>query len=197
MAVIGLVISVALAWTMLVVAALARERVWTMHGLKAAFGNRDGAPHSSPFAARADRAARNMAENLLLFVAVLLAAYLARVPAGELALPSMLFVGGRLTYAPLYWAGVKYLRTLAWAVSVFGLIWIGVLAATSGIPSTHGGPRNRSASSAVRSGSSSIGTCPASAYVTSFAPAIPSRNRWAKESGIQMSRSPHSRSTGT
>jgi uncharacterized MAPEG superfamily protein len=117
---------------MLLVAALARERFWTMHGLHAAFGNRDGAAQPSPFAARADRAARNMAENLLLFAAVLLAAFLAGVPAGKLAIPSMLFVGARLIYAPLYWAGVTYVRTLAWAVSVFGLLWIGVLAATSG-----------------------------------------------------------------
>ncbi len=128
---VSLVVSVALAWTMLLVAALARERIWTMEGLKAAFGNRDGALHSSPFADRADRAARNMAENLPLFAAVLLAAFLARVPEGELTIPSLLFVGGRLTYAPLYWAGVKYLRTLVWAVSVFGLLWIGVLAATT------------------------------------------------------------------
>ena len=96
---VSLLVSVALAWTMLLVAAVARERFWTMDGMKAALGNRDGALHSSPFAERADRAARNMAENLLLFAAVLLAAFLAGVAAGELAIPSC-FSSAATTYAP-------------------------------------------------------------------------------------------------
>jgi uncharacterized MAPEG superfamily protein len=119
----------ALTWTMLVVAALARTRFWTLAGLKTAFGNRDELGKPSAFAERADRAAKNMVENLPLFAAVLLAAWMANVPARDLALPCAVFVASRLVYAALYWAGVKYVRTVAWAASLVGLLWLGALAA--------------------------------------------------------------------
>lgn len=32
-------------------------------------------------------------------------------------------------YAFLYWGGVTYVRTVAWAVSLLGIAWIGALAA--------------------------------------------------------------------
>lgn len=124
----GLVAAVALTWFMLLVASLARSRGWTPAGLKIAFGNRDDVPEGTPFAGRADRAAKNMLENLLLFVGVLFAASLARVPDSALATPVTLFVGARVVYAPLYWAGVRYLRTAAWSVGVVGLGWIAALA---------------------------------------------------------------------
>ncbi len=94
-----------------------------------AFGNRDGLGEPSPFAARAERAAKNMAENLPLFAAVLLAASMAKMPERDLAVPCALFVGSRLVYALLYWGGIKYLRTVAWGASLVGLAWIGALAA--------------------------------------------------------------------
>jgi uncharacterized MAPEG superfamily protein len=125
----SLLVSALLTWAMLVFAALARTRFWTIEGMKAAFGNRDGLGEPSPFAERADRAAKNMAENLPLFAAALLAATMAKVPAPDLAAPCALFVGSRLVYALLYWGGVTYLRTVAWATSLVGLVWIGALAA--------------------------------------------------------------------
>ena len=121
--------SAVLAWTMVVVAALARTRALSLAGLRAAVGNRDEVPEPSAFASRAERAARNMVENLVLFGTVLLAASMARVPAGELAVPCAIFVGSRVVYAFLYWGGVAYVRTAAWAVSLLGMGWIGALAA--------------------------------------------------------------------
>lgn len=134
----SLLVSALLTWVMLVVAALSRTRSWTAGGLKAALGNRDDVGEPSPFAARADRAAKNMAENLPLFSAVVLAASLSRVPGSELAIPCALFVGARLAYAALYWFGVKYVRTVAWGASLAGLAWIGALVvrAWSAAPST-------------------------------------------------------------
>jgi uncharacterized MAPEG superfamily protein len=125
----SLLFSAALTWTMILVAALARTRFWSIGGVKTAFGNRDEPGEPSRFAERADRAAKNMVENLPIFAAVLLAASLAKIPASDLALPCALFVGGRLLYAPLYWGGVKYLRTASWAASLAGVAWIGTLAA--------------------------------------------------------------------
>lgn len=126
---LALAVAAGLAWTMLLVASLARSRGWTPAGMLIAFGNRDDVPEPSPAAARADRAAKNMVENLALFAAVLLAALWARVPESTLALPCEIFVGARLVYAPLYWAGVKFLRTLVWMISLVGLFWIAALAA--------------------------------------------------------------------
>jgi uncharacterized MAPEG superfamily protein len=125
----SLLMSASLAWTMVVVAALARSRAISIAGLRAAMGNRDDLPEPSGFASRADRAARNMLENLVLFGTVLLAASMARVPAGDLAIPCAIFVGGRVVHALLYWGGVRYVRTVAWAVSLLGMAWIGALAA--------------------------------------------------------------------
>jgi uncharacterized MAPEG superfamily protein len=126
----SLLFSAALTWTMVVVAALARTRFFSsLEGVKTAFGNRDKLEKPSAFAERADRASKNMVENLPLFAAVLLAASMANVPARALSIPYAIFVGSRLAYVPLYWGGVKYLRTVVWAVSIVGLAWIGALAA--------------------------------------------------------------------
>ena len=74
-----LVASVALTWLMLLVASLLRTRGWTLPGMGLAFGNRDDLPAASAIAGRAERAARNMVENLVLFAALLLAAEVAGV----------------------------------------------------------------------------------------------------------------------
>jgi len=118
---VALALSVVLAWTMLVVAALSRTRAATAKGIVDAFGNREALPEPTAFAARADRAARNMSENLILFCALLLAASWARVPENALAVPCAIFVAARFGYALLYWAGVKYVRTIAWVASLVGL----------------------------------------------------------------------------
>ncbi len=128
---VSLVVSTMLTWTMLLVASLARSRGWTVPGMKIAFGNRDDVPEPTAFAGRADRAAKNMVENLALFAAVLLGATTAGVTPDALAPACAIFVGSRLVYAPLYWAGVKYLRTGAWMVSLAGLAWIGWEAVTA------------------------------------------------------------------
>ena len=123
----SLAVSAGLTWAMLVVASAARSRGWTRFGLKLALGNRDDMPAPSAFAARADRAAKNMLENLALFATLLLAASLAGVANAALAVPCAVFIYSRLVYAPLYWLGVKYVRTGVWLLSVAALAWIAVL----------------------------------------------------------------------
>lgn len=125
---LALVVSALLTWAMLLFASLAKARGWTPAGMMIAFGNRDDVPEPTAFAARADRAAKNMLENLGLFVAVLVAAWIARASEDALRLPCAVFVGARLLYAPLYWAGVKFVRTAVWMVSLVGLFWIAGLA---------------------------------------------------------------------
>jgi uncharacterized MAPEG superfamily protein len=123
-----LIVSAAIAWIMLLVGALARTRATTLRGLFSAFGNRTDLPAPSPFAGRAERAARNMLENIVLFTVVIVAASLAHVPSADLALPSTIFVAARLVYAPTYWLGITYVRTTVWAIGVGAIAWIALLA---------------------------------------------------------------------
>jgi uncharacterized MAPEG superfamily protein len=116
-----LLYSTLLAWLMLVGAALMRTRSWTPSGLRTAFGNRADTPEPSPAAARADRAARNMIENLVLFIALIAAAHLAGARQDRIDLGARLFFYARLAYFPIYLAGLAYVRTLVWMVGVAGL----------------------------------------------------------------------------
>jgi uncharacterized MAPEG superfamily protein len=120
-----LVLSVLLAWVMVMTASLTRSRAWTLHGMRLSFGNREAMPEPAPAIARAERAARNMLENLLLFVAVFVGA---RLSGGESTMTdrgAAIFFWARLAYFPLYLGGIRYLRTAAWAAALWG---VGMLA---------------------------------------------------------------------
>lgn len=119
-----LVYSALLAWIMLITASLLRTRGWTVPGMMHAFGNRDDLPQASAIAGRAARAAQNMFENLVLFAALLLAAHAGGVSDGKIELGAKIFFYARLVYFPLYLAGIRYLRTLAWLASIAGLAMI-------------------------------------------------------------------------
>ena len=121
-----LVLSSILAWVMLLTASVLRAHGWSPAGVRVMLGNRDDVPAPTPVAARADRAARNMLETLVLFTAVLAAARLAGANGTDLTLGASIFFWARLAYFLLYVAGVRHLRTLAWALSLGG---IGLIAA--------------------------------------------------------------------
>ena len=121
-----LALSAVLAWVMLISASLLRSRGWTPAGTKLAFGNRDDLPEPSALAGRADRAARNMLEGLLLFTALIAAVRLGgkSAPAGAAAL----FFWSRVLYFGVYLAGIPYLRTAVWIVSIVALARIAAAA---------------------------------------------------------------------
>jgi uncharacterized MAPEG superfamily protein len=113
--------SVALTFVEVVVAAaLANNQV----GLATLAGNRDAPVELTGIAGRAQRAHRNMLENLPLFIALVLLAQLAGKANGTTLLGAHLFFWGRLAHWLIYLAGIAWLRTLAYAVSVVGLILI-------------------------------------------------------------------------
>ena len=116
-----LVWSVALTLVQMVVAALGAMLVV---GLPALAGNRENLPPFEGWAGRAQRAHRNMLENLALFAALVLAAQFAGKLNAMTALGAQLFFWGRLTYAAVYLVGIPWLRTGVWAVSIVGLILI-------------------------------------------------------------------------
>lgn len=93
-------------------------------GLPALAGNRGGLPEIVGWAGRAQRAHRNMLESLVLFAALVLAAHVAGKANATTALGAQLFFWARLVYAGVYIAGVPWLRTGVWAVSIVGLLLI-------------------------------------------------------------------------
>jgi len=117
----ALIWSAVLAWLMLVAASALRTEIWTPEGMRIALGNRERLPPPTPLAGRADRAARNMLESLVLFTAALVAVAINGSPTENSHLGAKLFFWARLAYWPCYLAGIIYLRTAIWLVSVVGL----------------------------------------------------------------------------
>jgi uncharacterized MAPEG superfamily protein len=124
----ALIWSAALTWLMLVTASVLRSRGWTPGSVKIAFGNRDDLPEPTPLAGRADRAATNMLESLVLFTAAVVAVALADKTSTQTAVGAGIFFWARLAYWPCYLAGIIYLRTAIWVVSMIGLAMVAAAA---------------------------------------------------------------------
>ena len=94
-------------------------------GLPALAGNREGLPEITGWAGRAQRAHRNMLENLVLFAALIVVAHFVnKEPNASIVLGAQLFFWARLIYAGVYIAGLPWVRTGVWVVSVVGLVII-------------------------------------------------------------------------
>jgi uncharacterized MAPEG superfamily protein len=93
-------------------------------GLPKLAGNRDGLTDCSGWAGRAQRAHRNMLESLVLFAVLVLIAVVSSKTNSNTLLGAQVFVWARLVYAVVYMAGIPWLRTLVWLVSMIGLVII-------------------------------------------------------------------------
>jgi uncharacterized MAPEG superfamily protein len=94
-------------------------------GLKWNASNRDGEPKPlTGIAARACRANHNFLETFVFFAAAVLAVVLAKENSPHTALGSQLYFWARAAYLPIYLIGIPYLRTLVWAVSLWGLLQV-------------------------------------------------------------------------
>ncbi|MGE0734968.1 MAG: MAPEG family protein [Alphaproteobacteria bacterium] len=93
-------------------------------GLPKLAGNRDDVPACTGWAGRAQRAHRNMLENLVLFAILVLAVHLLNKSSPTTVLGAQLFFWGRVAYALVYLAGIPWLRTVVWFVSMVGLVMI-------------------------------------------------------------------------
>jgi len=116
-----LVWSVALAFVQVLVAV---QGAMMQLGLPVLAANREALPELKGWAGRAQRAQRNMVENLLLFVPLVLVAVVADKTNAMTLLGAQIFFWARLAYAGVYVAGITWLRTGVWFVSVIGLILI-------------------------------------------------------------------------
>ena len=90
-------------------------------GLPPLAGNREGLPELTGWVGRAKRAHANMVENLVLFAALVLIAVVAQKTNALTAMGAAVFFWARVAFAVIYVAGIAWLRTAVWAVSVAGM----------------------------------------------------------------------------
>ena len=104
----------------LIAAAAASQHV----GLTTLAGNREGMAELTGFSGRARRAHLNMVENMVLFTVLVLVAAVSQKANAMTAMGALIFFWARLIYAVIYLLGIPWLRTLAWFVSVIGMVII-------------------------------------------------------------------------
>jgi len=108
----------------LVQAVVAVQGALMQVGLPMLAGNREGMPEIKGWGGRAARAHRNMLENLVLFAVLVLAAVVAGKTNDTTLLGAQIFLCARIAYVLVYLAGLPWVRTAVWGVSVVGLAMI-------------------------------------------------------------------------
>ena len=99
-------------------------------GMPTMLGNRDDFAPGTGWIGRAQRAHRNMVENLVPFAALALSVVAANRTSAATALAVELFFYARLGHAVVYIAGIPGLRTLAFALGLVAtLMLLGALLA--------------------------------------------------------------------
>lgn len=93
-------------------------------GLMVTVGNRANLPELPGWGGRAVRANDNMAQNLVLFAAVVLAVVVTGTTNATTLLGAQLFFWARVAYAVCYIGGLPWLRTGSWLVSIAGVLMI-------------------------------------------------------------------------
>ena len=116
-----LIWSVALALVQMLIAVIGAQM---QVGLPPLVGNRENLPAMLGWAGRAQRAHRNMLESIVVFGILVLVANATGKANAMTALGAELFFWSRLAYAVIYLAGIPWLRTAAWGVSLVGLVLI-------------------------------------------------------------------------
>jgi len=116
-----LILSVGLYFLMIIVQAIFSDRE---HGVVGNAGPRDNHVDKTLSVQRAKRANQNMNEGLMMFVPLILIAIQSGQTTSLTLIGSAMFFWGRLAYAPLYWFGVPWLRSIAWFISIGGIVLI-------------------------------------------------------------------------
>lgn len=99
------------------------------YGVEWNMGARDeDTPPLNDIAARLDRARGNFLETLPLAIIALGGVVVAGKASDLTAIASWVWLGARVIYLPLYWAGIPKVRTYVWAVGLLALLYaLGVL----------------------------------------------------------------------
>jgi uncharacterized MAPEG superfamily protein len=97
----------------------------SQYGAKWNIGPRDeplAAPQ--PLVGRLIRAQANLLETFPIAIVALLGVVIAGRTSATTALGGWIWLGARIVYLPLYAAGVRGVRTIAWAASIVGLVMV-------------------------------------------------------------------------
>ena len=81
-------------------------------------------PPPRPIVGRLARAQANFFETFPVMVAAVLIVSAAGLNDRWTAIGALLWLGGRAVYLPLYVLGVRYVRSLAWVVSLVGIVLV-------------------------------------------------------------------------
>lgn len=96
----------------------------SQRGLKWSAGPRDERIELTGVAGRLDRAFANFKETFPFFAALVVVDYLGGRMGEITAYGALLYVVGRALYVPLYAFGVPFVRSLAWAASLAGILML-------------------------------------------------------------------------
>lgn len=77
-----------------------------------------------PVAGRVNRGWKNFLETFPMFAAAVLAVVLAERTGDQTALGAQLYFWARVLYIPAYAAGIPYVRSLIWGVSLVGILLV-------------------------------------------------------------------------
>ena len=95
------------------------------YGRKWNISARDEAlPEPNPVAGRLMRAQANFQETFPIAIVALLAVVIAGKTSQWTALGGWIWLGARVIYLPLYWAGIPVVRTIVWTVALIGLAMV-------------------------------------------------------------------------
>ncbi len=113
--------AVALGLAQILLTAFVRTRAY---GAAWNTGARDATPtdRKTALAGRLERAQANFFETFPLFAAAVLACGAAGRFSHPVEIGCWTYLAARVAYVPLYAAGVPYVRTLVWALSLIGLL---------------------------------------------------------------------------
>ena len=88
-------------------------------------GSRDSKQEFSAIQGRAARTVANHIEGMLVFVPLILVVHIVELSSSLTLWGAALYLAGRIAFAFLYLGGVPVARSLAWAVSLTGIMLVG------------------------------------------------------------------------
>lgn len=95
-----------------------------VNGLKGAVGSRDDEVLTTGIGGRFERAYYNMLETFPVFAALVLTVHVSESWDTTSALAVQLYFWARVAYIPLYVSGIPFLRSIAWVISMVGIVML-------------------------------------------------------------------------
>ena len=81
-------------------------------------------PEPNPVSGRLIRAQANFEETFPIAIVALLGVVVAGKTSQWTALGGWIWLGARVVYLPLYWAGIPVIRTIVWTIALIGIAMV-------------------------------------------------------------------------